>query len=68
MLGQRRRRWPNIKPTLVQNILFSSGADADTDDVIWSSTTCYVLWYLITKSNIVDQIQKNKSDGTKVAS
>ena len=31
MLGQRRRRWPNIKTTLVQRIVFSWDAGECTD-------------------------------------
>ena len=27
MLGQRRRRWPNSKPTLVQHLVLESGVD-----------------------------------------
>ena len=39
MLGQRRRRWPSIKPTLVQCLLFAGYARSSSLPVTGSSST-----------------------------
>ena len=49
MLGQRRRRWPNIKTTLDQCIVFATAALKIKSDVMWNKVKCPCCYYFFVK-------------------
>ena len=53
MLGRRRRRWPNIEPTLGQRLMFTGDKQhlQQTTLVIPAKITC---WYLVELYAIVE--------------
>ena len=52
MLGQRRRRWTNIKTTLVQRLVFAGEGRVYRKEQLSETTVLYALF-----DNLLDMIQ-----------